>query len=122
MSKFIYLVFLVLYCGFIFWLSSRPSVPVQMLFPNQDKLFHMGAYFILAILASGFFNECFSKPTTVIIASLCYCSLYGVSDEWHQSFVPGRVADFSDWLADTLGASIALTILHLTQKRTVIGK
>ena len=82
----------------------------------------MGAYFIMAILASRFFNEYFTKPTTVMIVSLCYCSLYGVSDEWHQSFVPGRSVDFMDWLADTLGASIALSILYLTKKRLVIEK
>jgi VanZ family protein len=35
-------------------------------------------------------------------------SAFGASDEWHQSFVPGRFTDFWDWLADTLGAAIAV--------------
>ena len=74
----------------------------------------------MAILASCFFKEFFSKPSTVIIVSLCYSSLYGLSDEWHQSFVPGRVADYKDWLADTLGASIAITLLHITIKKALI--
>ncbi|MCC7032400.1 MAG: VanZ family protein [Acidobacteria bacterium] len=34
--------------------------------------------------------------------------LYGVSDEWHQSFVPGRMADVRDVIADALGAALGL--------------
>jgi len=33
-------------------------------------------------------------------------SLYGVSDEVHQAFVPFRDSNWHDWLADTLGATI----------------
>jgi VanZ family protein len=36
-----------------------------------------------------------------------------MSDEWHQSFVEGRTTDVFDWLADTLGASMALVGLTL---------
>ena len=32
-------------------------------------------------------------------------SLFGASDEFHQSFVPGRDTDVFDWVADTLGAT-----------------
>lgn len=34
--------------------------------------------------------------------------LYAVSDEYHQSFVPGRGPAFRDVLIDTIGASFAL--------------
>lgn len=117
MNKFINLTFLVLYCGFIFWLSSKPSLPAPMFFIHQDKIHHMGAYFIMGLLAWRFFNDFFSKPTTVFIVSLSFCSIYGMSDELHQSFVPGRDADVVDWLADTLGALIALIAIQLTRKR-----
>ena len=33
-------------------------------------------------------------------------SLYGVLDEFHQSFVPGRQVSVLDWAADTIGAVI----------------
>ena len=33
---------------------------------------------------------------------------YGVTDEWHQSFVPGRDADLWDVVADALGATLAI--------------
>lgn len=36
---------------------------------------------------------------------------YGVSDEWHQSFVPGRTADRADLVADATGAAAALALV-----------
>ncbi len=84
---------------------------------HQDKLHHFGAYFIMGILAWRFFKDYFEKPVTTIVISLFFCSLYGLSDEWHQSYVPGREADALDWFADTLGASIALLAIQLIKKR-----
>ena len=43
------------------------------------------------------------KLALVVIA---LASLYAVTDEFHQSFVPGRVCDPADWLTDTLGATL----------------
>ena len=34
-------------------------------------------------------------------------SFYGATDEWHQSFVPGRDADVRDLVADAVGAALA---------------
>lgn len=42
---------------------------------------------------------------------ILFCSLYGISDEWHQSFVVGRSSDVLDWLADTSGAVLASFLL-----------
>jgi VanZ family protein len=44
------------------------------------------------------------------IAAVVLATLYGVSDEAHQSFVPGRFPDRFDVLADCVGASIAATL------------
>lgn len=41
-----------------------------------------------------------------------FCLLYGVSDEWHQSFVAGRDASVFDWLADTAGAILLVSLLY----------
>lgn len=38
------------------------------------------------------------------------CSLFGFLDEVHQSFTPGRTVSITDWTADTLGASLAITL------------
>lgn len=37
-------------------------------------------------------------------------SLFGASDEFHQSFTPGRSVDAFDWLADTSGAVVAVCV------------
>lgn len=34
--------------------------------------------------------------------------VYGMTDEWHQSFVPGRTAAVDDWLADIVGATLGV--------------
>jgi len=117
MLKIINVTFLTTYCSLIFWLSSKSALSTPMLFIHQDKLHHLGAYFIMGILAWRFFNDYLQKPWQVFILSLCFCSLYGISDEFHQSYVPNREADVLDWVADTLGALMALITIHLTKKR-----
>ena len=44
-------------------------------------------------------------PTALVIT---LALLVGATDELHQSFLPGRVAGLDDWLADAVGASLAL--------------
>lgn len=103
---------LALYCGLIFWLSHQPSLPAPMWFEHQDKLYHAGAYFILALFAWLCFRHFIDRPWLLAIVTLIFCSLYGMSDEWHQSFIDGRSSDLIDWLADTIGAAIAIGILY----------
>ncbi|MBD0319601.1 MAG: VanZ family protein [Gemmatimonadetes bacterium] len=60
---------------------------------------HFGAYSVFgAALAYGGAATGVGALPLVIAGSL-----YGVSDEVHQSFVPGRSPDPLDWVADTLG-------------------
>lgn len=39
--------------------------------------------------------------------------LYGFSDEWHQSFIPGRKADWRDIVTDAAGAAVALGLFYI---------
>ena len=49
-------------------------------------------------------------PARVALA-VAIASLYGITDEWHQSLV-GRDATVQDWIADTAGALVvALVVL-----------
>lgn len=118
MIKILDVTSLFLYCLFIYWLSDQPSLPVPMLFSLQDKILHGGAYFIMAILAWRNFKHLLNRPITIALVSITFCSLYGISDEWHQSFVVGRSSDVIDWLADTSGAGLAASLLaYNTQSR-----
>jgi VanZ family protein len=111
MHKIFDILALLFYCMAIFWLSHQPSLPMPMLFEFQDKLHHFTAYFLMGVLAWRNFRHFIKLPFSLTVVSVVFCSLYGISDEWHQSFVVGREADVWDWVADTLGASAALLVL-----------
>jgi VanZ family protein len=111
MLKYFDALALLFYCSVIFWLSHQPSLPLPMLFEYQDKLHHFTAYFIMGLLAWRNFRHFVKLPYLLAIISIVFCSLYGVSDEWHQSFVEGRTSDSMDWLADTVGATVAIFLL-----------
>jgi VanZ family protein len=85
------------HAALIFYLSHQPSVPVPPLFPHQDKAFHFVAYGMLGFFLSG------ASGGRKFFWMAALASLYGVSDEIHQMYVPGRDASVVDWLADTAG-------------------
>lgn len=112
MAKILDFIRLFLYCLFIYWLSDQSSLPVPDLFSMQDKILHAGAYFIMGLLAWRSFKHLFNQPIILALFSVAFCSLYGISDEWHQSFIEGRFSDISDWIADTSGAGLAVFLLN----------
>jgi len=96
----------------IFYLSHQPSLGLPSLFENQDKVLHFGAYGLLGMLMLGAMplgHLGYSRQQCGL--STLLASLYGISDEFHQSFIPGRNTDAIDWLADTLGAFLASVVL-----------
>ena len=111
MLKIFDILALLSYCAIIFWLSHQPSLPLPMLFEYQDKLHHFTAYFLMGILASRTIRHFVKPPLNLAVVSIVFCSLYGISDEWHQSFVEGRTSDSLDWVADTVGATAAMILL-----------
>ncbi len=87
----------------IFAASSRSVVASPGLTKVDDKFGHFGVYGLLATLVCRL-----GSGWRAALGSLVMVSLYGASDEWHQSFVPGRDSDVNDWIADTLGAALAI--------------
>jgi len=65
----------------------------------------------MGVLAWRFFRHLISQKRVLILVTIAFCSLYGITDEFHQSLVPGRSPDMLDWLADTLGATIAIFLI-----------
>ena len=114
MLKILDVTFLVLYCLFIYWLSDQASLkpPIDFDFDYQDKLYHVGAYFVMGCLAWQCFKHRVDSPIVLSLLSIGFCSLYGLSDEWHQSFIVGRESDSADWAADTLGSALAIALLY----------
>lgn len=42
--------------------------------------------------------------------AVALASAYGIADEFHQSFTPGRSVELADWLVDTAGAALAVAV------------
>ena len=99
----------------IAYLSHQSQWP-DPLVGQPDWLLHGSAYAAVALAVhfgatEGRLRFVSWRP---VVISMLVASAYGASDEWHQSFIPGRHAALLDWLADTLGAAIAGLGLWLT--------
>lgn len=93
--------------GTIFFLSHQPAttLPVPW-FPGLDKLAHATVYAGLAgtVLYAVPTRFRMDRPQLTALMVVLFCLLYGITDEYHQSFVPGREPSLGDVLADTAGA------------------
>lgn len=74
----------------------------------SDKSGHFIGYALLAVLLLRAFARGRLRDVTWsrVAAAIVVATLYGVSDEFHQLFVPGRSADRYDVLADCAGATL----------------
>ncbi len=108
-----------LYMALIFVVSSLKQPPLPMPefeWLTIDKLYHFIEYAILGILLAWALVK--ARPSVVpskliwLIAAVL-SSLYGASDEWHQTFVPGRLATLADWVADVLGSIAGVLAVYL---------
>ncbi len=97
----------VLVVAVIFYASSRSLVAAPGGIAVNDKLAHFCAYGLLGSLVCRALG---SGGWRGAIAAALLTSAYGASDEWHQSFVPGRSPEVADWVADTLGAAVAVAL------------
>ncbi len=119
--KFADLFLLCGYAAFIYWLSEQPKLYAPMWFAHQDKIYHAGAYSILALLTWRSLRHFIASPSGMALLTLLFCSFYGATDEWHQYYVAGRTADYTDWLADTAGAAVAVLVLFNNTKAKYDG-
>lgn len=103
----------------IYWFSSQSQPPGSDLGP--DYLLHFFGYGLFAWVVLLGITEGFQIKLTLgrVLSTFLIVFLYACSDEYHQSFVPGRYASLSDILADSLGALAFLTVARLVQRLTV---
>ena len=140
-----------LWCGVIFFLSSENSaessrrsgevvtticevfVPNFETYPQEKqseivesmsfsvrKAAHFTAYAVLGAFLFQIFCFVKDKRSRSLLA-IGSAFLYAASDEFHQSFSPGRSCEFRDMLIDTGGAALAvllsLLVMYLINKR-----
>ncbi len=112
MRSRIWLLALGIYAGAIFYFSSLPAEGFPFITHPWDKIIHFGEYAILGIISFKAFSQNFSfkSLSTLYIICLAFGSLYGLSDELHQIFVPLRFFSVWDWFADIGGVSLGIAL------------
>ena len=112
----------ILWAMIIFYFSAQPAAPkvsgdegIQL---ALQKVGHATEYAILAFLVHRALRRGhqFSPRKAAILAALIAAG-YGITDEFHQSFVPGRVCAVSDMAFDATGGVLALTALYAYESR-----
>lgn len=101
-----------LWAGLLFFLSSRSDLGPAGRIP--DWLTHGTAYLIFAMLLARAWVGGLLRPLAgqTALAVVLAVTVYGVSDEWHQSFVPGRDSSAGDVAKDAGGAIVGVLLFR----------
>ncbi len=106
---------LIFWMALIFILSSRSTLIVIESEPGEKAFYktaHIAAY---AILAWFWWRALAPQRQTiwpVLLTAFILTLLYGISDEIHQLFVPGRHGSVADVLFDASGALLMILLLR----------
>ena len=95
------------YAALIFYLSSYSMPPQPQIVVRIPAYFkHIIEYSIFGfLLLASFRSNTITRKNALLIA-ISVAIFYGISDEFHQFFVPGRVFSLSDISADAIGSFI----------------
>ena len=76
------------------------------------KGWHVTEYAVLVVIVSDTLRTFFRRaPLRSVGSALLFAALFAASDEWHQSFVPGRDGCVRDVFIDLIGATLAALFL-----------
>jgi len=118
-GRFARLVPVALWLGVIFYQSSRSTLP----FPPglSDRLVSMAGHFVEYAVLAGLLwwgiSHLLANGRIRVLVVLGVALVYAISDEWHQSFVPGRTPDVWDVVVDMIGAMAGIVVT-----RRILGK
>ena len=96
----------------LFAVSAQSDIGVAGRVP--DWLTHGSAYLILGALVSRALAGGLGRPLSArrAVLAVAFCTLYGVTDEIHQSYVPDRDASVWDVAKDFGGATLGAALLR----------
>ncbi|MBW2588928.1 MAG: VanZ family protein [Deltaproteobacteria bacterium] len=106
----------------IFVISSfELEVPGIRHFPLRDKGIHFLEYTVLGWLCAAASSRTWPSASAWRTAAFAVfiSALWGLSDEIHQAFVPGRSSEVADVIADLLGSMAGAGASLLLSNRTV---
>ena len=99
-----------------------PSVPGPAL-PGApeggDKVVHFLMYGVFGalLLRAAALEWPRARRATAMLGALSFIAAFAALDEVHQRFVPGRSADPRDWIADVVGAAVAIRLTAAALER-----
>ena len=100
-----------IFSSFIFYLSSIPQNELpQIDIEGLDKLIHLSLYTILGFILGRALTARFRSDVSWIayrrwlLLAAILGTAFGITDEWHQHYVPGRAVEVGDLLMDALGS------------------
>lgn len=110
-----------LWAGMIFVLSNQPGLAV-----SDDRgvdltlrhLAHIVVYAVLTVLLGWALAGPRVPSRRVVVVAGVVAFLYGISDEWHQTFVPSRTGQAVDLIWDGIGVFIGGVILWTVMRAT----
>lgn len=116
MSGYVRIIPMLLCMGMIFFMSQQPGDSLDLpSFPGADKLAHMMVYGVLSGAVIFAFSSRMREERRWLVFALAILvpMLFGISDEYHQSFVAQRSSEFLDVAADTAGAFLVSVVWFL---------
>lgn len=125
MSYFKYKIPAILYSLLIFGISSIPQTKIPRLdILNFDKLNHLIEYTFYAMTLFLAFSTAKSEKVVIYAGLLTILTglLFGISDEIHQIFVPGREFSMYDYAADTCGILLGIFLYRKWGLSTIFKK
>ncbi len=116
--RFLFLLLALTWAGVLYYLSAQPGIDKPLLFIHQDKILHFVAFGLLGFLTMGAIRtkgEAHRNWQVWLIVLLV--GLYGVADEFHQRFVPGRNVSIHDVAADMAGGIMGAWAMYFLVKQ-----
>ena len=103
---------LYIYAGAIFYFSSVSKPLPEVSIPFFDKFLHVSEYTVFGLLAARAFKNSSKKTLfeNFKLSAILVSILYGISDEFHQSFVLNREFSILDMAADGAGGTLGAFI------------
>ena len=112
--------------GILYWLSSIPGVrlpaspEVYALFywisPTLQNVLHVPAYAALGWTMCWALRAWLNRASAIVLIAAGISTIYGIFDEWHQSFVPGRYASLTDLTLDVAGVALGIVFAVWTSR------
>ena len=101
----------------IFILSSIPSLKTpEVGISMQDKLAHVIEFGVLGFFLQKSLNHIYGSSSRIYLFVFLIGSAYAGLDEIHQSFVDGREAEVSDFIANSVGIVLSQSIFWMVSR------